>query len=203
VDLKSTLDIIQSLDVSLNKLFLSFINFDINKIISLGSALKVVGEGLNSLSGTSILKNIGSIFTGDPIEKLERLAATSDKILVVSVALQSISSALSELSVALNNLDTSKLETLNDITFNRPETASFSPIASSIAEFNLTPINPLSAETKIFKQQENKIDMTPIANAVAELKNAVANISNRPISLKIDGQEMIRNNLKNYSNSPA
>ena len=101
---------LQTLSSSLDK----FNDVDTDKLDAIGPALQSIGIGLMALGGGGILTAVASFLGGDPIEKLERLANTSDGLQKAATSLQNIASSLLNVSSALNNVDISKLEAIKE-----------------------------------------------------------------------------------------
>ena len=224
--LKDLPSVFQTVVSSITQLNTSLASLDVFKLDAIGPAITKIGIGLASLGVGNAIDSISSLFAGDPIEKLERLAATSDGLQTASSALQSIAIALMGVSAALTTIDVSKLESLSEFEPNKSSKSIFGSITdlfSSPAEktnetgFAPTPV-PTPIPTPIKTTNETitntiveggkekgteaptinagGIDLTPMVNAINEVKAAVTNLQNRPVKLYMDSREITARQLQ-------
>jgi hypothetical protein len=224
--LKDFPSVFQTVVLSVTQLNASLASLDISKLDAIGPAITKIGIGLASLGVGNAIDSISSLFAGDPIEKLERLAATSDGLQTASSALQSIAIALMGVSAALTTIDVSKLESLSEFEPNKSSKSIFGSITdlfSSPAEktnetgFAPTPVpTPISTPIKTTNEtitntiveggkekgieaptiNAGGIDLTPMVNALNEVKAAVTNLQNRPVKLYMDSREITARQLQ-------
>jgi hypothetical protein len=169
-------------------IFGSLEKVDVMKLLAIGPALIGIGLGLASLGGGGILGAIGAFLSGDPIEKLQSLAAAGDGLTQTATALQAIAGALIGVSVALATIDTSKLTALDEFASNR----STDSIVSGITDFITAPIKAVGEAIGGGGKEEinTGIDLTPMIAAINEVKTAVNSLQNRPVKLYIDSREI-------------
>ena len=105
-------------------IFTSLQSVDVMKLLAIGPALIGIGVGLAALGGGGVLGAIGAFLGGDPIEKLQALAASGDGLTQTATALQAIAGALIGVSAALASIDVSKLGALDRFKFNKIEAIS-------------------------------------------------------------------------------
>jgi len=80
------------------------------------TALSAALLSFSALSGIgSIMSSIMSIFSGDPLNNLERIANMSDGLTKSAMAVATLSSALSALAAALESITSDKIDRLKDI----------------------------------------------------------------------------------------
>ena len=224
--LKDLPSVFQTVVSSITQLNTSLASLDVSKLDAIGPAITKIGIGLASLGVGNAIDSISSLFAGDPIEKLERLAATSDGLQTASSALQSIAIALMGVSAALTTIDVSKLESLSEFEPNKSSKSIFGSITdlfSSPAEktnetgFVPTPVStPIPTPIKTTNETINNtvieggkekgieaptinaggIDLTPMVNAINEVKAAVTNLQNRPVKLYMDSREITARQLQ-------
>jgi hypothetical protein len=224
--LKDLPSVFQTVVSSITQLNTSLSSLDLSKLDAIGPAITKIGIGLASLGVGNAIDSISSLFAGDPIEKLERLAATSDGLQTASSALQSIAIALMGVSAALTTIDVSKLESLSEFESNKSSKSIFSNItdffSSPVEKTNETGFAPTPVPTPIptpIKTTNETItntiveggkekgieaptinaggiDLTPMVNAINEVKAAVTNLQNRPVKLYMDSREITARQLQ-------
>jgi Mg2+ and Co2+ transporter CorA len=80
------------------------------------TAFSVALLSFSALSGiSSIMSSVMSIFSGDPIDNLERIANMSDGLTKSAMAVATLSSALTALAAALESITTDRIDRLKDI----------------------------------------------------------------------------------------
>ena len=175
----------------ISTIFSTLQNVDVAKLLSIGPALIGIGVGLASLGGGGIISAIGSLLSGDPIEKLEKLAATGNGLQQTATALQSIATSLLGVSSALTSIDTAKLESLNEFASNRAKES----VVAGITKFITEPIKTV-AETIGGGKEETKegintsVDLTPMIAAINEVKASIDRLYNKDTSIKMDGKKI-------------
>ena len=229
--LQKTSTALQAVSTSISQLTTSLAALDVSKLDAIGPAITKIGIGLASLGVGNAVDSISSLFAGDPITKLEQLAATGDKLQVTATALQNIATALTGVSSALTNIDVTKLEALDKFASNRASESTVSGIVDVIT-------SPFKAIDRMIGGEENKevtppstintnplpviptgggitptetinatpiktetittggVDLTPMINAINEVKTAVANLQNRPVKLYMDSREVTTRQLQ-------
>ena len=200
---------LQTLSNAVVQLNASLTTLDVSKLYAIGPALNQIGNGLASLGGGNVLGAISSFLGGDPIEKLERLAATGDGLQKTAVALQSIAGALSGISTALANIDLSKINKLKESSgiptvsnnINASEVSKSedietdnSSIFSGITDFFTSPIKttnkPVGENANKEETINAGIDLTPMIKAINEVKASVDKLYNKNTSINMDGKKV-------------
>lgn len=172
-------------------IFGSLQNVDVMKLLAIGPALIGIGIGLASLGTGGIIGAIGGFLSGDPVEKLKDLAASGDGLTKTATALQAIAGALVGVSAALASIDISKLEALDEFSSNQ----SSNSITSGIANFITAPIKAIGETISGGDKEEIKsgIDLTPMINAINEVKASVDRLYNKNTSINMDGKKVGEN----------
>ena len=152
------------------------------KLLAIGPALIGIGVGLAALGGGGILGAIGAFLSGDPIEKLQGLAASGDGLTKTATALQAIAGALAGVSVALAAMDISKLEALDEFSSNQASNA----IVNGITSFITGPIKAAGNKEEI----NAGIDLTPMIAAINEVKTAIDRLYSKDQSINMDGKKV-------------
>ena len=173
-------------------IFGSLENVDVMKLLAIGPALIGIGVGLASLGAGGVIGAIGAFLGGDPIEKLQDLAAAGDGLTQTATALQAIAGALVGVSVALATIDTSKLTALDEFASNR----STDSIVSGITDFITAPIKAIGESIGGKEEINTGIDLTPMIAAINEVKASINNLQNRPIKLYIDSKEIMNRGVQ-------
>jgi hypothetical protein len=169
-------------------MFNSLQNVDVTKLLAIGPALVGIGIGLASLGAGGVIGAIGAFLGGDPIEKLQDLAAAGDGLTKTATALQSIAGALIGVSIALATIDTSKLEALDEFSSNR----STESIVGGITNFITAPIKAVGEAIGVGGKEEinTSIDLTPMIAAINEVKASVDKLYNKDTSINMDGKKV-------------
>jgi hypothetical protein len=196
---------LQTTSTAITQLNTSLASLDVSKLDTIGPAITKIGIGLASLGAGNMVGALSSLLAGDPIEKLERLAATSDKLQIVSNTLQSIASALIGVSAALTALDVSKLEALDEFASNR----SSESVVGNVVDFITSPIKAIGDSIGGEEQKKEKsnettinagnIDLTPMIKAINEVRASVDKLYNKETSIKMDGKSVGSTMVKNSS----
>jgi hypothetical protein len=163
---------------------------DSSKLEGIGKALISVGEGLMSLSFGGLAT---SIFGGDSIGQIERLAKSSDGLMKVASSLQTIASSLSQLSSALDKLDASKLQNLEKLSkiefkISGTENINSSPVATSTGA--VSPSTGIVTNTNKTEAPQSNIDLTPLITAMNEVKSAIDKLYNKNSTINMDGSKV-------------
>jgi hypothetical protein len=209
---------LQTTNAAITQLNASLASLDVSKLDTIGPAITKIGIGLASLGAGNMVGALSSLLAGDPIEKLERLAATSDGLQKTATALQSIANALSGIPAALNNIDLSKINKLKE----SPEIPTISNISNEsevdnsenlgddkpsifkgITDFFASPIKtinePISKNTNKEETINTGIDLTPMIKAINEVRASVDKLYNKETSIKMDGKSVGSTMVKNSS----
>jgi hypothetical protein len=163
-------------------IFTSLQDVDVIKLLAIGPALIGIGVGLAALGGGGILGAIGAFLSGDPIEKLQGLAASGDGLTKTATALQAIAGALAGVSVALAAMDISKLEALDEFSSNQASNA----IVNGITSFITGPIKSTGNKEEI----NTGINLTPMIAAINEVTAAVNKLYSKDQSINMDGKKV-------------
>ena len=158
------------------------------KLLAIGPALIGIGVGLAALGGGGGLGAIGAFLGGDPIEKLQALAASGDGLTQTATALQAIAGALIGVSAALASIDVSKLGALDEFSSNQATNSA----AKGITDFITTPIKEIGEAVGGGGKEEinTVIDLTTMIAAINEVKTAINSLQNRPVKLYVDSKEI-------------
>jgi hypothetical protein len=169
-------------------IFGSLQDVDAMKLLAIGPALIGIGVGLAALGGGGVLSAIGAFLGGDPIEKLQGLAAAGDGLTKTATALQSIAGALLGVSVALAAIDTSKLEALDEFSSNQ----SSNSVVSGITGLITAPIKAIGEAIGVGDKEEinTSIDLTPMIAAINEVTAAVNKLYNKDTAINMDGKKV-------------
>ena len=169
-------------------IFTSLQSVDVMKLLAIGPALIGIGVGLAALGGGGVLGAIGAFLGGDPIEKLQALAASGDGLTQTATALQAIAGALIGVSAALASIDVSKLGALDEFSSNQATNSA----AKGITDFITTPIKAIGEAVGGGGKEEinTGIDLTPMIAAINEVKTAINSLQNRPVKLYVDSKEI-------------
>ena len=209
-------EIITAAAGGISTIFTSLQNVDVAKLLAIGPALIGIGVGLASLGAGGVIGAIGAFLSGDPIKKLQGLAASGDGLIKTATALQSIAGALVGVAAALAAIDVSKLEALDEFSSNQATNAA----VKGITDFFTAPIkaigeaigggkekinptigtNPISNpntnfESTIKPNIASPLDLTPFINAFTSFKNEVITAMNRQqptpqFALHVDGKQL-------------
>jgi hypothetical protein len=168
-------------------IFTSLKDVDIAKLLAIGPALIGIGIGLASLGAGGVIGAIGAFLGGDPIEKLQVLAASGDGLMKTATALQAIAGALVGVAAALSAIDISKLEALDDFASNQ----STNSAAKGITDFITAPIKAIGEAIGGSKEEiKPGIDLTPMITAINEVRDAVNKLYSKDQSINMDGKKV-------------
>jgi hypothetical protein len=167
-------------------IFTSLQSVDVAKLLAIGPALIGIGVGLASLGAGGVIGAIGAFLGGDPIEKLQGLAASGDGLIKTATALQAIAGALVGVSVALAAIDVSKLEALNDFSSTQSTNAAIGGITSLIT----SPIKAIGEAIGGGGEINPGIDLTPMIAAINEVRDGINKLYNKETSISMDGKKV-------------
>ena len=190
--IKSTFEgigaIITSAANGIATIFGSLQNVDVMKLLAIGPALIGIGVGLASLGAGGVIGAIGAFLGGDPIEKLQALAASGDGLTQTATALQAIAGALIGVSAALASIDVSKLEALDEFS----STQATNSAVKGITDFITAPIKTIGESIGGGGKEEINagIDLTPMISAINEVKTAIDRLYNKDTSINMDGKKV-------------
>jgi hypothetical protein len=171
----------------ISTIFSSLQGVDVTKLLAIGPALIGIGVGLASLGAGGVISAIGAFLGGDPIEKIERLAASGDGLQKTATALQALAGALTGISSALTALDTSKLEALNKFA----ATQASNSAVSGITDFITAPIKAISGAIGGEKNEiQSGIDLTPMIAAINEVKASIDKLYTKDTTINMDGKKV-------------
>jgi hypothetical protein len=183
----------------ISTIFTSLQSVDVVKLLLIGTALIGIGTGLAALGGGGIIGAIGSFLSGDPIKKLEQLAASGDGLQKTATALQAIAGALAGITTALSTIDVSKLETLDKFS----NTQASNSAVNGITNFITAPIKAIGEVIGGGKEEiNNNIDLTPMIAAINEVKAAINTLANRPINIMMDSTKVGTGLVKSSYKTP-
>jgi hypothetical protein len=165
-------------------IFGSLQNVDVTKLLAIGPALIGIGVGLASLGAGGVIAAIGSFLGGDPIKKIEALAASGDGLQKASIGLQGVASGLTQVAAALAAIDTSKLEALNDFS----SQMSVGSAVKGITDFITSPIKAIGGEEGA--KAAGGIDLTPMVSAINEVRDAVNKLYSKNTTINMDGTKV-------------
>ena len=131
-----------------------------------------------------------SLFQSDPVDQIERLAATSSGLQTVSNALQTIASAIVSLNASLSSLDMTKLEKLAEMSNEGSISSFIGGIMDTITGGQAESPEATSVATEVKSESiQPGFDLTPMVTAINEVKAAVNNLASRPAVAYIQGKD--------------
>jgi hypothetical protein len=164
----------------ISTLFTSLGNVNVAQLMLVGPALISVGLGLAALGGGGVISAIGAFLGGDPIAKIERLAAAGSGLQAASTGLQGVATALTQVALALAAIDVSKLEALS----------SFSEKNSSSDSIISTILSPIKAVGSMVEGGGGGNDNTAMITAINEVRDAVNKLYTKDTSIYMDGKKV-------------
>jgi hypothetical protein len=172
----------------ISTIFNSLQNVDVMKLLAIGPALIGIGVGLASLGAGGVVAAIGKFLSGDPVKKIERLAAAGDGLQKTATALQTLAGALTGISAALAAIDASKLEALNEFSSSQASNS----VVKGITDFITAPIKIIGEAIGGGSKEEinTNIDLTPMILAINEVKTAIDKLYNKDTSINMDGKKV-------------
>ena len=174
--------VIKAAAEGLSTLFTSLGSVDIAHLLAIGPALIMVGLGLAALGAGGIVGAIGTFLNGDPIKKIERLAASGDGLQKASTGLQAMAGALTQVSSALSSIDVSKLEALDKFASNRASES----VVGGIVDFITAPIKAIGSMVEGAGGNDN----TGMIKAINEVRDAVNKLYAKDQSINMDGKKV-------------
>jgi hypothetical protein len=175
--------VIKSAADGISTLFTSLGNVDIAHLLLVGPALISVGLGLASLGAGGVISAIGAFLGGDPIAKIERLAAAGDGLQKAATGLQGVATALTQVAAALASIDVSKLNALDNFASNR----SSESVIGGITSFLTAPIKAIGS---MVEGAGGGTDNTEMVKAINEVRDAVNKLYAKDTSIHMDGKKV-------------
>jgi hypothetical protein len=167
----------------ISTIFTSLTNVDVSKLLAIGPALIMVGLGLASLGAGSVIGAIGAFLGGDPIAKIERLAASGDGLQKAATGLQGVATALTQVASALAGIDVSKLEALDKFASNR----SSDSVVGGITSFLTAPIKAIGSMVEGAGGGNGNTEMV---KAINEVRDSVNKLYAKDSSIHMDGKKV-------------
>lgn len=180
------------------KMFGALNDVDVSKLLAIGPALIGIGAGIAALGVGSAAGAVGGLVGGavgavgsflgltekqkGPIETLTLLASLADPLQKTASSVQLMASALQGVSTALAGIDSTKLEALNNFATNRATESAIGGITSFLTA-------PIKAIGSVLGGEEGNSNAELVA-AIKEVKTAVDNLVNRPITVNLDGKKV-------------
>jgi hypothetical protein len=164
-------------------IFGSLQNVDAAKLLAIGPALIGIGVGLASLGAGGVIAAIGSFLGGDPIKKIETLAASGDGLQKAATGLQGVALGLTQVATALSAIDTSKLEALSDFSTQM----SIGSAVKGITDFIAAPIKAIGSAIG----GEGGTDNAPMVAAINEVRDAVNKLYTKNNDVYIDSVKVM------------
>ena len=174
--------VIKAAAEGISTLFTSLGGIDIAHLLLIGPALMSVGLGLAALGAGGVISAIGSFLGGDPIAKIERLAAAGDGLQNAATGLQAMAGALTQVAAALSSIDTSKIEALDKFATNRSTESVVGGITSAIT----APIKAIGSMIGGGKGESNEA----MIKAINEVRDAVNKLYAKDTSIHMDGKKV-------------
>jgi hypothetical protein len=181
--------VITAAAAGISTIFGSLQNVDVVKLLAIGPALIGIGVGLMALGGGGILAAIGSFLGGDPIEKIERLAAAGLGLQVAATGLQAMATALTQVSMALSAIDTSKLDALGNFSMKM----SIGSAAKGITDLITAPIKAIGSMVGDEKESNSNSELVA---AIKEVKVALDKLYTKDTRIFLDSKEITTAGVK-------
>jgi hypothetical protein len=166
----------------ISTIFGSLQNVDVSKLLAIGPALTMIGIGLASLGAGNVIAAIGSFLGGDPIKKIERLAASGNGLQAAATGLQGIASGLTQVAAALAAIDASKLDALSNFAVKM----SIGSVVKGITDFITAPIKAVEGAIGGGGASDN----TEMIKAINEVRDAVHKLYNKNTTINMDGKKV-------------
>ena len=170
-------------------IFSSLQNVDTTKLLAIGPALIGIGVGLASLGAGGVIGAIGGLLSGDPIKKIERLAAAGDGLQNAATGLQGVAAALTQVSIALASIDTSKLEALSDFTTSSAIGGAVSGITGLITA-------PIKAIGSMMGETEGGTDNTEMIRAINEVRDSINRLYAKNTAIYLDSKKIMTEGVR-------
>jgi len=162
----------------ISTIFGSLQNVDATKLLAIGPALIGIGVGLASLGAGGVIAAIGSFLGGDPIKKIEALAASGDGLQKAATGLQGVAVGLTQVATALSAIDTSKLEALSDFSTQM----SIGSAVKGITDFITAPIKAIEGAIGGGGTPDN----APMIAAINEVRDGINKLYTKNNDVYID-----------------
>jgi hypothetical protein len=163
-------------------IFTSLGALDIPHLLAIGPALTMIGVGLASLGAGGVIAAIGSFLGGDPIKKIERLAASGNGLQAAATGLQGVASALTQVSTALASIDTTKLEALGGFATKM----SIGTVVKGITDLITAPVKAIGSMVGGGENKEN----AEMIKAIHEVRDAINKLYAKDTSIHMDGKKV-------------
>lgn len=174
--------VITSAANGISTIFGSLQNVDVSKLLAIGPALIGIGAGLMALGAGGVISAIGSFLGGDPIKKIEALAASGDGLQKAAAGLQGVASGLTQVATALSSIDTSKLEALSDFSTQM----SIGSAVKGITDFITAPIKAIGGAI----EGGGAADNAPMIAAINEVRDAVNKLYAKEGAIYLDSNKI-------------
>ena len=182
--------VIREAATGISTIFGSLQNVDVTKLLAIGPALVGIGIGLASLGAGGVISAIGALLGGDPIKKIERLAAAGAGLQAASTGLQTMANALTQVSVALSAIDTSKLNALGDFSMKM----SIGSAAKGITDLITAPVKAIGSMLGGEEKEGN--NNSELIAAVKEVKAALDKLYTKDTRIFLDSKEITTAGVK-------
>lgn len=201
---------IKNLKTDLTDPLLQLQNVNASKFAGIGVALGTLSAGLAALSIGNGLSSFVNMFTGDPLKKLEKLAALSSPMMVLSSAIKTLVSDFAELINQLKNLETIDISKIKSFSkaFGMDGSGSSVSVSKSIANTNLSQMttdnsnyNQMLNTSRTSMSQMMPLPSTVQSNispvsSIKEIKESVVgdsvNETNNTTTTKTDDTRVVR-----------
>jgi hypothetical protein len=138
---------------------------------------------LAALGAGGVISAIGAFLGGDPIAKIERLAAAGDGLQNAATGLQAMAGALTQVAAALASIDVSKLNALDNFASNR----STESVVGGITSFLTAPIKAIGS---MVEGAGGGNDNAEMVKAINEVRDAVNKLYAKDTSIHMDGKKV-------------
>jgi hypothetical protein len=185
----------------ISTLFTSLGGIDIAHLLLIGPALTSVGIGLAALGAGGVISAIGAFLGGDPIKKIERLAASGSGLQAASNGLQGVATALTQVASALSSIDTSKLESLSSFA----SKMSLGSVVKGITDFITAPVKAVGEAIGGGAEGNSAASVKVVGGAIGggaegnnaamiaainEVRDAVNKLYTKDSSIHMDGKKV-------------
>jgi hypothetical protein len=177
------------------QLFNDLSQLDADKLDKIAPSLKSIGEAVMYLGAGGVLSAIGKLLGGDsPVKMIQDIAASGDGLQKASTALQGIAAALTQVSIALAAIDTSKLKEIDKFASNRAEEEG-GGIIGGITRLITTPIKAIGGMIAGSEGEKGSItpggmDLSPLITAINDVKLSVDKLHNKNTTINMDGNKV-------------
>jgi hypothetical protein len=167
-------------------IFTSLGALDIPHLLAIGPALTMIGVGLASLGAGGVIAAIGSFLGGDPIKKIERLAASGDGLQAAATGLQGVATALTQVSSALASIDISKLEALGGFATKM----SIGTVVKGITDFITAPVKAVGEAIGGGGENKGNAENAEMIKAINQVRDAVNKLHAKDTTINMDGKKV-------------